>query len=97
MGYYGGKGLPFFFTTLPGVVKTDDNKKSTGAIAGQVSYQWMDFSIFLGAANCYSYHLFRTEFQNPQNAGNLREVSGSSSCGRSLWSLLSWPHYFWPH
>lgn len=36
MGYYGGKGLPFFFTTLPGVVKTDDNKKSTGAIAKQV-------------------------------------------------------------
>jgi cytochrome b561 len=37
MGYYGGKGLPFFWTTLPGVVKTDENKKSTGAIAKQVS------------------------------------------------------------
>jgi len=35
MGYYGGKGLPFFWTTLPGVVKTDENKKSTGAIAKQ--------------------------------------------------------------
>jgi cytochrome b561 len=33
MGYYGGKGLPFFGTTLPGVVKTDENKASTGAIA----------------------------------------------------------------
>ena len=32
MGYYGGKGLPFFTTTLPGVVKTDENKKSTGNI-----------------------------------------------------------------
>jgi cytochrome b561 len=37
MGYYGGKGLPFFWTTLPGVVKTDENKASTGAIAKQVS------------------------------------------------------------
>lgn len=35
MGYYGGKGLPFFFTTVPGVVKTPENKKSTGAIAKQ--------------------------------------------------------------
>ncbi|OEU20775.1 Ni_hydr_CYTB-domain-containing protein [Fragilariopsis cylindrus CCMP1102] len=35
MGYYGGKGLPFFTTTLPGVVKTDENKKSTGEIAKQ--------------------------------------------------------------
>ena len=38
MGYYGGKGLPFFTTTLPGVVKTDENKKSTGEIAKQVCY-----------------------------------------------------------
>jgi 1,2-dihydroxy-3-keto-5-methylthiopentene dioxygenase len=36
MGYYGGKGLPFFGVTLPGVVKTDENKKSTGEIAKQV-------------------------------------------------------------
>ena len=33
MGYYGGKGLPFFWTTIPGVVKTDENKKQTGQIA----------------------------------------------------------------
>jgi hypothetical protein len=31
-----GKGLPFFTTTLPGIVKTEENKKSTGKIAGQV-------------------------------------------------------------
>ena len=31
-----GKGLPFFTTTLPGVVKTEENKKSTGNIAKQV-------------------------------------------------------------
>ena len=37
MGYYGGKGLPFFYTTLPGIVKTDANKASTGAIAKQVT------------------------------------------------------------
>uniref|UniRef100_A0A7S1D541 Cytochrome b561 bacterial/Ni-hydrogenase domain-containing protein n=1 Tax=Cyclophora tenuis TaxID=216820 RepID=A0A7S1D541_CYCTE len=35
MGYYGGKGLPFFYTTIPGIVKTDQNKASTGAIAKQ--------------------------------------------------------------
>ncbi|KAL7562977.1 hypothetical protein ACA910_018615 [Epithemia clementina (nom. ined.)] len=33
MGYYGGKGLPFFFTTLPGVTQTEENKKSNGSIA----------------------------------------------------------------
>lgn len=33
MGYYGGKGLPFFWTTVPGVVKTEENSKSTGEIA----------------------------------------------------------------
>lgn len=33
MGYYGGKGLPFFYTTIPGIVKTEDNKASTGNIA----------------------------------------------------------------
>ncbi|KAL3924032.1 MAG: hypothetical protein SGILL_001296 [Bacillariaceae sp.] len=36
MGYYGGKGLPFFGTTIPGIVKTDENKKQTGEIAKQV-------------------------------------------------------------
>jgi len=35
MGYYGGKGLPFFWTTLPGITKTPENKKETGKIAGQ--------------------------------------------------------------
>lgn len=33
MGYYGGKGLPFFTTTIPGIVKTEENKASTGNIA----------------------------------------------------------------
>ena len=31
--YFSGKGLPFFTTTIPGIVKTDDNKKTTGMIA----------------------------------------------------------------
>ena len=35
---YSGKGLPFFGLTVPGVVKTDENKKSTGAIVGQVRF-----------------------------------------------------------
>ena len=33
MGYYGGKGLPFFYTTYPSVVTTEDNKKQAGQIA----------------------------------------------------------------
>ena len=37
MGYYGGNGLPFFWTTIPGIVKTEDNKKRSGQIAKQVS------------------------------------------------------------
>ena len=34
--YTPGKGLPFFGTTFAGITKTEENKKSTGAIAGQV-------------------------------------------------------------
>jgi len=30
MGYYGGKGLPFFFTTIPGASKEDKNGKLAG-------------------------------------------------------------------
>ena len=37
MGYYGGKGLPFFNTSFAGVVHTDETKKSNLAIAKQVS------------------------------------------------------------
>eukprot|EP00540_Astrosyne_radiata_P015607 CAMPEP_0116844284 /NCGR_PEP_ID=MMETSP0418-20121206/12578_1 /TAXON_ID=1158023 /ORGANISM="Astrosyne radiata, Strain 13vi08-1A" /LENGTH=193 /DNA_ID=CAMNT_0004475171 /DNA_START=96 /DNA_END=677 /DNA_ORIENTATION=- len=36
MGYYGGKGLPFFFTTFPSIVNTSDEMKArSGAIAKQ--------------------------------------------------------------
>merc|ERR1739846_22756 len=36
MGYYGGKGLPFFYTTVPGIKSTDDEtKKRNGGIAKQ--------------------------------------------------------------
>merc|ERR1711862_159541 len=35
MGYFGGKGLPFFWTTLPGAVRTEDNKVEHGNIAKQ--------------------------------------------------------------
>jgi cytochrome b561 len=71
MGYYGGKGLPFFWTTLPGVVKTDENKKSTGAIAGQVCgitgvkiLLFIYWLFYLFAVNCFlclsfsTYHWF---------------------------------------
>uniref|UniRef100_A0A7S2YPH7 Cytochrome b561 bacterial/Ni-hydrogenase domain-containing protein n=1 Tax=Entomoneis paludosa TaxID=265537 RepID=A0A7S2YPH7_9STRA len=33
MGYFGGAGLPFFFTKFSAIKKTDENKASTGAIA----------------------------------------------------------------
>lgn len=35
MGYFGGKGLPFFGTTIPGIVHTDETKKGNQKIAGQ--------------------------------------------------------------
>mmetsp|Transcript_18539 Transcript_18539/g.33579 ORF Transcript_18539/g.33579 Transcript_18539/m.33579 type:complete len:189 (-) Transcript_18539:202-768(-) len=35
MGYYGGKGLPFFSTSFAGVVHTDETKKANLAIAKQ--------------------------------------------------------------
>jgi cytochrome b561 len=40
MGYYGGKGLPFFATTIPGAVVAEgdeDTKKKNGQIAKNVS------------------------------------------------------------
>jgi 1,2-dihydroxy-3-keto-5-methylthiopentene dioxygenase len=37
MGYYGGKGLPFFATTIPGALAAnDETKKRNGQIAKQV-------------------------------------------------------------
>jgi len=35
MGYYGGKGLPFFTTTIPGIVHTDETKQGNVSIAKQ--------------------------------------------------------------
>ena len=36
MGYFGGKGLPFFITTLPGAeAPTEEAKKANGTIAKQ--------------------------------------------------------------
>uniref|UniRef100_A0A7S2HRU9 Cytochrome b561 bacterial/Ni-hydrogenase domain-containing protein n=1 Tax=Helicotheca tamesis TaxID=374047 RepID=A0A7S2HRU9_9STRA len=35
MGYFGGKGLPFFSTSFPGVVHTEETKKGNLAIAKQ--------------------------------------------------------------
>lgn len=46
MGYYGGKGLPFFGTTIPGIVKTEENKQSSGEIAKQVRTETRDSSFF---------------------------------------------------
>lgn len=36
MGYYGGKGLPFFATSFKGIENTPDTKTRNGAIAKQV-------------------------------------------------------------
>mmetsp|Transcript_11021 Transcript_11021/g.14526 ORF Transcript_11021/g.14526 Transcript_11021/m.14526 type:complete len:155 (-) Transcript_11021:330-794(-) len=33
MGYFGGAGLPFFFTKFSGITKTEENKAKTGEIA----------------------------------------------------------------
>ncbi len=38
MGYYGGKGLPFFYTTIPGAVPTEEQKAQFGQIAKNVRF-----------------------------------------------------------
>jgi hypothetical protein len=38
--------MPFFFTTIPGIVKTEENKKSTGNIAKQVRFSAFNFSLY---------------------------------------------------
>ena len=37
MGYYGGKGLPFFHTTFKGIELTEENKAQSQSIAKNVS------------------------------------------------------------
>jgi hypothetical protein len=37
MGYYGGKGLPFFNTTFKGIELTEENKAQSQSIAKNVS------------------------------------------------------------
>ena len=39
MGYYGGKGLPFFYTTIPGAAKANGN------IAKQVRFQASNYLV----------------------------------------------------
>lgn len=36
MGYFGGKGLPFFGTTFAGIKSTEETKARNGGIAKQV-------------------------------------------------------------
>ena len=59
MGYYGGKGLPFFYTTIPGIVKTDENKASTGNIAKNVSWPLMFDSMVCVEYKEFMLRLFR--------------------------------------
>jgi hypothetical protein len=90
MGYYGGKGLPFFWTTLPGITKTPENKKSTGKIAGQVrpkiSFYYSPVTspvlIFL------LFVMFLLELQNSQDTGYLWKIPYSTSCWRRLFTRL---------
>ena len=48
MGYYGGRGLPFFYTTIPSAVPTNEQKAQFGSIAKQVSR----LKIFFSKNNC---------------------------------------------
>jgi hypothetical protein len=76
MGYFGGNGLPFFFTTVPGIIKTEDNKKGTGEIAKQVSSEMVSFPW-----SHFPWHLnsrtIMAELSNPQTARYLWKVFGS--------------------
>lgn len=67
-----GKGLPFFYTTLPGVVTTEDNKKSNGNIAKQVRLlEAPPCFIDLSTAN-FCFVSVLEELQNSQDAWYLR-------------------------
>lgn len=62
MGYYGGKGLPFFWTTLPGA----SNENKDGKLAGKAfklhkQMGWYMEMLFLGHMAGVGYHLAKGE------------------------------------
>lgn len=93
---YLGNGLPFFFTTLPGVVKTEENKKSTGEIAKQVSVPngySIDFLIQLISVLLATWK----EFPNPQATRRLWQIPNPIAHWWSILSLYSRTYDFQSH
>jgi 1,2-dihydroxy-3-keto-5-methylthiopentene dioxygenase len=104
MGYYGGKGLPFFTTTIPGALAAnDETKKRNGQIAKQVrsfklwNVEWSGICSFFAlilSILCSSSCLQKKEFPNPQTAGCVRQVSHSCTRWSRLHALFPWPGHF---
>ena len=60
MGYYGGKGLPFFYTTVPGASKENTNGKLAGdAFKIHKQLGWYMEMLFLGHLGGVGYHTLR--------------------------------------
>jgi cytochrome b561 len=91
MGYYGGKGLPFFFTTLPGA------SEKNGGIAKNVSGMLLRCAV----CSCLTDIVRRltrsaTVLLGSQAAGNLRKIPRSSSYWWSVAALFPRAQNFHP-
>jgi cytochrome b561 len=60
MGYFGGKGLPFFFTTLPGAEKPH-GKNAGFAFKWHKFLGWYMEMLFLGHIGGVGYHMLKGE------------------------------------
>ncbi len=100
MGYYGGKGLPFFYTTFSSPVPADDAQKKTfGEIAknvssgGQVTMYLFRSSSLL---QVYSQH-YLAVVQAPQANWYLWKVLDSTSRRWGAPALGTRSHHLQPH
>lgn len=60
MGYYGGKGLPIFFTSIPGAEKPD-GKQAGWFYKWHKKLGWYMEMLFLGHLGGVGYHMIRGE------------------------------------
>lgn len=78
MGYYGGKGLPFFFTTIPGA----DKEHKNGKLAG-----WMwKIHKYAGVAMEYliPLHITGAAFHAVKGHSVLHRITGGSTAANSV-------------
>lgn len=97
MGYYGGKGLPFFYTTFSSPVAADDAQKKTyGEIAKNVSSAGRVTLYLICFALIYSQH-YLAVVQAPQANWNLWKVLGSTSRWWGAPAFGTRPRHLQPH